>query len=226
MSDSLNLARRPFLNSRPVRRAGLVLWVVGALLLASNVSLFWSFRDRSANQRAALAELNREIAAERAAKADLESRLSGLDVEAQNEQIEFLNEKISQRTFSWSQLLDRLAAVLPNDVRLVSLRPQQERRTEASARRRTADNRVTLAIAGESRSDIALMQFVDNLFRHPAFGEPNLTQERRRKEEGLVDFVLTVGYQPSGVPQPAVPAPPAPPGPTPAPAAAGDAEER
>jgi Tfp pilus assembly protein PilN len=208
MRDSLNLARRPFLNSRPVVRTGVALWVLGVLLLAGNVTLFWTYLDKSAAQRAALAELNREIAAEREAVAELEARLSGLDLAEQNEQIEFLNEKIAQRTFSWSRLLDRLAAVLPNDVRLLSLQPEQGERSEAQARRRrsAADGRVTLDIAGQSRSDAALLSFVDNLFAHPSFGEPNLTRERRKEDDDLVDFELSVRYLPGGAPQPALPA--------------------
>jgi Tfp pilus assembly protein PilN len=228
MSTSLNLARRPFLNSRPVQRAGIALWIGGALLLVSNVSLFWAYLNRSADQRAELAELNREIAAERAAVADLEARFSGLDLTAQNEQIEFLNGKIAERTFLWSQLLDRIAAVLPDDVRLVSLEPrQQEGRSRSTARPRGDDDgRVRLSIAGQSRSDTALMQFVDNLFRHPAFGEPNPTRKRRREEDDLVDFELTVGYRPAGVLQPAIPAPLAPPGAATAPAPTDEAEQR
>lgn len=227
MKGSLNLARRPFLNNRPVHRAGIALWVAGALLLASNVSLFWNYLDRSENQREALGELQREIAAERAAVDDLEARLSGLDLEAQNAQIEFLNEMIAERTFSWSQLLERIGAVLPGDVRLVRLQPQQEEgRSQGFAKRRSGPaGQVRLAISGQSRSDIALMQFVDNLFRHPAFGEPNLTQERRGEEEDLVDFELIVGYQPAGVPQPAIPEAAAP-APAPEPAASGGEEQK
>src|SRR6185295_8868399 len=41
--EPLNLARRPFLNSRPVVRIALLLWVLGFLLLLGNVSLFWGY---------------------------------------------------------------------------------------------------------------------------------------------------------------------------------------
>ena len=37
-----------------------------------------------------------------------------------------------------------------------------------------------LVITGEARSDEALFRFVDNLFAHPAFEDPNLTRETRR----------------------------------------------
>lgn len=221
MSGPLNLARRPFLNTRPVQRAGIALWLLGLLLLAANVRLFWTYLDRSADQRAELAKINEEIAAERKAVADLETRLSGLDLAEQNERISFLNEKIAQRAFSWSQLLDRLAAVLPNDVRLTSLQQKQEGAAESRAKRRGEQGEVFLAISGEARSDTSLLQFVDNLFRHPAFGDPDPTQDRRREEDDLLDFDLTVAYKPTGAPQPAIPPPPAA-----EPAAAGETEER
>jgi Tfp pilus assembly protein PilN len=224
MTGSLNLAHRPFLNTRPVQRAAAALWLLGMILLASNVSLFWTFLDRSAAQRAELAEINEEIAAERAAIANLEAGLSGLDLAEQNERVEFLNAKIAQRTFSWSQLLDRLAAVLPDGVRLVSLQPQQESRVEGRSRRRDDGGQVILALAGQARSDTSLLQFVDNLFGHPAFGEPDPTRDRRREEDDLLDFNLTVAYRPAGVPQPALA--PATAALATEPAAAGETEQR
>ena len=53
--DPLNLARRPFLNSRPVVRVSLILWMLGLLLLLVNVSLFWSYLSSSKDKRAEIA---------------------------------------------------------------------------------------------------------------------------------------------------------------------------
>ena len=204
--EPLNLAGRPFLNSRPVVRASLLLWSLGLLLLLGNVSLFWSYLSGSADKRQQIARGEGEIERQQRAAAQLQRRLDSIDLVQQNEQIDFLNRKIEERTFSWSLLLDRLAAVLPNDIRLSRLAPETEEKTgRESLRSRPAPKsrrqagQIPLTITGETRSDEALLRFVDNLFAHPAFADPNLLREERQ-EDNLVKFELTVQYIPGGPP--------------------------
>jgi Tfp pilus assembly protein PilN len=204
MSGSLNLSRRPFLNGRPVSRAALLLWLLGAGLLLLNVSLFWEYFSGSADKRAQIAKANEDIQRERQSIQQLEAQLASFNLDDQNERIDFLNRKIAERTFSWSVLLDRLAAVMPNDVRLVRLTPSTDaqagpRRTRgASSRRaRMADGRVLLNMAAEARRDEAFFQFVQRL-SGPHFEEANFTGTSRDPEEGdLLRFNLTVEYLPS-----------------------------
>lgn len=207
--EPLNLARRPFLNSRPVVRVALLLWVLGFLLLLGNVSLFWGYLSSSADKRQQISRGEQEVARQQRAAAQLQSRLDNIDLVRQNEQVDFLNQKIEERTFSWSLLLDRLAEVLPNDVRLTRLTPRTEERAEgagtASGRSRPArgklrrEGQIPLSITGETRNDEALLRFVDNLFAHPAFVDPNPTREERL-ENNLVRFDLSVQYIPGGGP--------------------------
>lgn len=211
--EPLNLARRPFLNSRPVVRVSLLLWLLGLALLLWNVVQFQRYLEDSAEKRAQIEQGDREIARQQKANSDLQNRLAGLDLDKLNQQVEFLNQKIDERTFSWSLLLDRVAEVLPNDVRLVRLTPRtsdRDRSGVAAAQRArlatgNAPQRILLEISGETRNDGALLQFVDNLFAHPAFADPNPTREERREETGnLVAFELKVLYIPGGAPQGAV----------------------
>jgi Tfp pilus assembly protein PilN len=207
--ESLNLARRPFLNSRPVVRAALALWLLGLLLLLGNVSLFWSYLSGSADKRAEIAEGDASIARRQEEIRHLEGRLASFDLARQNTQIDFLNQKIAERTFSWSLLFDRVTDLLPNDVRLKRLAPTTGARSEAERRRAARgdvpeDGRVSLTVLGESRNDEALLQFVDNLLAHPSFGEANLTRESRDEEGDLVQFEITVSYIPGSPPHPAV----------------------
>jgi Tfp pilus assembly protein PilN len=199
---NLNLAHRPFLNTRPVSRIALALWLLGGLLLLGNVTLFWRYLSGSTEKRADLARMEEQVEHEQQAVSRLEARLAGLDLRQQNEQVEFLNRKIAARTFSWSRLFDRLAEVLPNDVRLILLQPApigEDERAGVRAVRGAPlrSDRVPLIIQGESRKDEALLQFVDNLFAHSAFDNPNLTQESRSEEtHNRVRFDLLVTYLP------------------------------
>lgn len=214
--DSLNLSRRPFLNSRPVVRAALALWLLGLALLLGNVSLFWSYLSGSEDKRAEIAGRDATIAQEREAIRRLDARLASFDLEQQNEQIDFLNRRIAERTFSWSLLFDRMAEVLPKDVRLKRLTPATGKRREAERLRSAGvvrrdlpeaeGGRVSLTITGVAKNDEVLRQFVDSLFDHPAFGEDaNLTREAREEETGYLDFEITVSYIPGGTPQAAAP---------------------
>jgi hypothetical protein len=208
--DPLNLAGRPFLNSRPVVRVSLLLWALSLLLLLANVSLFWSYRQRSADKREQIARGEAEIKRQQAASTQLQRQLDSFNLAAQNQRIEFLNKQIQERTFSWSQLLDRIAERMPNDVRLNRLTPltgkkaeQQLQRSSASRRAARGSDRVTLSITGESRNDDALSSFVERLFQ-PPFADPNLIHEEREEDGKTLKFEISVQYRPD--PPPSAPA--------------------
>jgi Tfp pilus assembly protein PilN len=200
--DPLNLAGRPFLNSRPVVRVSLLLWALGLLLLLANVSLFWSYRQRSADKRGQIDRGAAEIQRQQAASTQLQHQLDNFDLTGQNQRVDFLNKQIQERTFSWSQLLDRIAERLPNDVRLNRLTPltgqkaeREFQRLSASRRAGSASDRVTLSITGESRNDEALSSFVERLFQ-PPFADPNLIHEEREEDGKTLKFEISVQYRP------------------------------
>jgi hypothetical protein len=201
-TDRLNLSRRPFVNNRPVTRAAILLWALGFLLLLVNVFSFWSYLESSREKRAEVKAGEAKLAAERQAISRREGQVAQLDLGRQNDEVAYLNGKIAQRTFSWSQLLDRVSETMPNDVRLQRLSPQgladerEERQVRRTSARRPTPDRVTLQIDGQARSDEAILELVDNLFAHPAFAEPNLTHETH-EGGGLIRFNLSVVYLPN-----------------------------
>lgn len=205
--EPLNLSRRPFLNSRPVVRVSLLLLLLGLALLLWNVVQFQRYLAESADKRALIERGDREVARQQQISTELQARLDALDLGQMNERVEFLNEMIAERTFSWSLLLDRLAETLPNDVRLVRLTPrvtssEDRQRGRAARNLEEEDRRIPLGISAESRDDKALFLFVDNLFAHPAFADPDPTrQERADETSNLVRFEVNVQYIPGGSPQ-------------------------
>jgi len=211
-AGGLNLARRPFVNGRPVTRVGLLLWLSGGLLLLGNVFVYVSYVAGTGEKRVELAKVEQQKQKAQREIAQLNDRFASLDLARQNEQVDFLNAKIAERTFAWSQLFDRLARLLPQDVRLTRLSPRGVVDTEVDRRRRGApppvsrkkgqqDDRVTLTIGGEAKSDQALLKFVDNLFADPAFLDPDLTQETKESAKDVIKFDLRVGYLPRGARQ-------------------------
>ena len=191
---SLNLASQPFVNSRPVRRLVLVLWCLSAVLVAANIFFYARHFSGQQERRDRLQTLREQEGRERDRLAELESELAGFDVEWQNRQVEFLNRRIAERVFPWSRLFDRLAEVLPDDVRLTRLRPEVEGLSKSDPEREEA---VQLEIRAEARNEEAMLELVNQLFEHTAFRNPNLASENRRARSNVIDFSLSAVYLPA-----------------------------
>jgi Tfp pilus assembly protein PilN len=192
----LNLSRSPFVNRRPVNRLAIALWVVGGLLLVVSLVLIWSHRAGSVEGRAELARVRAESAREVELARRLRDELASLELAEQNAHVDFLNQRIAQRAFPWSRLFEQLIEVLPSGVRLRSLFPglgaEQSRRGRSRAT--VLDSRVRLSISAQAEDGEAMLEFIDRLFAHPAFDQPNLMRESR--EGSSIGFQLDVLYQP------------------------------
>ena len=211
-----NLASTPFVNARPVERLSALLWV---LALAVGALAYWSTsssRQEAASRRAGIEKLSAETAALRERATRLRAELEAGDLAGRNERTLFLNQRIAERAFSWNDLIDALGEVLPRGVRLRDLTPQGFGVTSGGRRASAespATSAVTLRISGEAEDGEALLEFVDRLYRHAAFDEPNLERESTRKNLQL-EFSLGVDYVPgwrSATEAVAVAAPGAPP---------------
>jgi Tfp pilus assembly protein PilN len=194
----LNLAERPFVNERPAIRTTILLWVMALLLVALNVTLYQRHLSGQQEQRQRIGNLEASIAEERAVILGLEENLAALDLQKQNRQVVYLNTQIASRTFSWSQLLDRLAEVLPETVQLRRLSPRivdKGGRRLQEAQSPSAEV-VAIDMGGVARSSEAALQLVDRLFEHPSFTAPNLASEWEQ-DRNQHEFSLSVLYLPA-----------------------------
>lgn len=199
-----NLARRPFVNARPVTRLALLLWLLGLGLLIANVFSVSAYLVGSAQKRERLAALEIEITTESGRSAELVRELAGMDLEELNDRVAFLNRRIAERTFTWGRLFDDISEVLPRDVRIVGISPLSIARDErgraraAGSARTDADDEAVpefaLAINGVARSAEQLLDFIDALFARPDFAHPDLASEEAAAD-GLA-FNATAVYRP------------------------------
>lgn len=189
---TLNLARRPFQNLRPIGRLTALLWLIAAFLMVGNVWFFGRYAAGAGTQESTRAELQERIGDMETGISELEREIGRYDLPAQNAHVEFLNSKIGQRVFGWSRLFDRLSDVLPNQVRLTRLSPDLE-----GAEGLPREQHISLHISGAARSGEDLLKLVDALFRHPRFRRPYLASEAT-SQGGEVEFRLSVEYQPAG----------------------------
>lgn len=192
---SLNLARRPFVNSRPITRLAVLLWLVGGALALWNGREIWRLASALGEGRRALAAAETRAVEAQARIATLQAELRAIDLLEENEETAFLNREIERRTLSWTGLFQRLGEVLPRQVRLIQIvpslaSPAQRRKAQTSA---AEEGWISLALSGYAESDEALLDFVDALFAHPAFDAPDLEREAVPPGEPL-QFELRVSY--------------------------------
>ncbi len=193
--QAVNLARKRFVNSRPVTRLAVLLWLAGVSLLAANLWFYYGYFVGRGASSARLLKVEQQLTGERDRLRELEGEVGKLDLVQRNERAVFLNSKISERSFSWSLLFDRLAEVLPGEVRLVSLSPSTAEEGPRDPGERNNAELVELMIRGEAKDTESMLKFINQLFAHEAFVNPNL--KRDSLDRGVVAFELEAQYWPA-----------------------------
>jgi Tfp pilus assembly protein PilN len=124
MKFPINLASQPFHKDRPIL---LGFGAVAALLVASLIlltSLAIADRRRSADTRAVIARLDRQIARATADQERVDAILRRPENAEVMERSLFLNELLFRKGVSWTRVFADLEKTLPPDVRLITIRPQ------------------------------------------------------------------------------------------------------
>ncbi len=185
MAVSLNFAKRPFRNDRPIIATVAIAALLGILLLALNVRDYYAFKKSTAGSVAEIAKLNAEAdrADERAARE--RSRLA--NVRLKDLQIESLrlNTLLKEREFSWSLLLNRLEHAIPDEVYITRLGPTVFP---------TGDAELTIDFVG--RGPDSIVKTLAALAKDPYFREPVPSSESdpaKGAPEGFT-FHLSVRY--------------------------------
>ena len=125
MAGRLNLARRPFVDTRPANLTTAFLAV--AVLAVSFVAVRTVFRylDDSRRTRTAIADLKADIARLDDERRRAEASLQSVDVQALSADVEDANAIALRRAFSWTRFLSRLEKTLPADVRISGISLQR-----------------------------------------------------------------------------------------------------
>ncbi len=125
MPRRFNLARRPFVDTRPANlTAGfLAVLVLGVSFVA--VRTVFRYLDDSRRTRTAIAELRTDIARLEDERRKAEASLQRVDVSALSADVEDANAIALRRAFSWTRFLTRLEKTLPSDVRVSTISLQK-----------------------------------------------------------------------------------------------------
>jgi type IV pilus assembly protein PilN len=180
-----NLSTRPFYNERAVH-----LWLLVAAMAVAAATIFNV--SRVIGYSRSDTELAMQASRDEARAADLRQQASRLRATVDPRQIEFAsaearqaNDLIDRRTFSWTELFNRFESTLPDDVRIVAVRPKVDRRN---------GNILTINVVGRTIEDVD--KFMVNLEATGAFSQ-TLSKEERINDEGLLAASLETTYLPT-----------------------------
>jgi Tfp pilus assembly protein PilN len=183
-----NLATQPFYNEGAVRMWLFVFAAVVAVATVANVTAVLRY-SRSDTELATQAAGDEERAAEvRQAAVKLRASVDAKQIAAAAAQAKRANDLIDRRTFSWTELLNRLERTLPPEVRLTAVVPNQDR-----------ERGIVLGIAVVARGVDDINEFIENLEATGAF-EDVLATEERVDENGEVVAALDAIYRPKPAP--------------------------
>ena len=119
----LNLAAKPYRDYRPYLAVMAIGWLLVAIMALNNVDTWYRYQHDTKTTRDEIAALDRQTEIEQKKLQTSEQRLRGVNIALLSKQTDYVNTVLAERAFSWSELLDRLEHVMPDDVRLLSISP-------------------------------------------------------------------------------------------------------
>lgn len=179
-----NLSTRPFYNERITY---LLLGLAGILVLAFTVFNIVELRSLTVRHRQLLGRVVDEERRAATLRADAERARASVDraqLETVAEAAREANGLIDQRTFSWTELLNRLEATLPPDVRIQSIRPSVDR-----------DGVLTVALLALAHRVEDVEQFVEQMEKTGTFHHL-ISRSETTNAQGLLEVALEGQYLP------------------------------
>ncbi len=180
----LNLASRPYRDYRPLYAVVVVASLIIFFLMLNNVETGYRYARETKTTRAKIADIERQTEAEQHQTAEARQRLRGVNIKLLAEQTQFVNARLAERAFSWSELLDRLERVLPDDVRIESVTPSFSK-----------DGMVHLALLAVGKNGQSMVRTLDRLNRESRFTNAFPTAEEHM--DNGYRFGIGVDYRPS-----------------------------
>jgi len=181
----LNLSTRPF---KPYRAASFGLFVLLLVLIAVSVGQVLNYQHFS-SEAAASRQEEQEVRADTDRLAadvqKLNAKMTSGNATAKLSEVELLNQLLLRKSFSWTAVFANLEKVMPEDVRLLSLRPFL-----------AEDGRIGLIMEIRGRSLLDANAFLRTLEDSEIFSDVTLAFQERKDPTPTteVEFALTAFY--------------------------------
>ena len=179
-----NLSTRPFYNERAVHAIAAAIGVIVVAVTVWQGVRVVRLSRYNTELKTAIQKHHSEIEVREREAAQIRSGLDQKQLAIVAAQAKEANQLIEQRTFSWTELFNLLEATLPDDVMLVSVRPEFK------------DNvtQVNLDLQGKSTEDI--QAFWDRLEKTGAFHDVTWSAVNET-ETGLDKMQMRAVYTPA-----------------------------
>ena len=180
----LNLAAKPYRDYRPYIAVMAIGWLLVALMALNNLDTWYRYQHDTKTTREEIATLQKQTQLEQTKLQDSERRLRSVNVPLMTAQTQYVNSVLAERAFSWSELLDRLERVIPDDVRLVSISPSFNK-----------NGLVHLSLTCVGKTGESMVSVIDRLNADPHFARPFPNTETNTGTG--YDFGISVDYRPT-----------------------------
>ena len=182
-----NLSTRPFYNERAVYiwLAALALAVVAATAFNVSRVLGYSRSDTRLATQASQDEAKAATLRQQAVR--LRASVDPKQLEFASAEARQANDLIDRRTFSWTELFNRLETTLPDDAHIAAVQPKIDKNGEIL---------LTIKVTAKSVEDVS--RFMERLEKTGAFARL-YSVEDRFDDQGLLQSVLEGNYVPGSV---------------------------
>lgn len=180
----LNLASQPYRDYRPVYAVVVVMSLLIAVLMLNNVDTYYRYKTETKTTRATIAKLETQTEQEKAAATAADNQLRSFNLTALGNETQFINARLAERAFSWSELLDRLEDVMPKDVRLQNITPSFQ-----------PTQYVHLEMSFDSKTPDGMLATITNLQKNRQFANA-FPHNESQAEKGYF-FSIGVDFKPT-----------------------------
>jgi Tfp pilus assembly protein PilN len=180
----LNLASRPYRDYRPVYAVVVVVSILIAFMLLNNIETGYRYARETRTTRDKIARIEQQTETENRRAAETTQRLRAVNVKVLADQALFVNARLAERAFSWSELLDRLERIIPDDVRVESISPSFAK-----------DGMVHLSLQATAKTSQGMVHTLEQLTRDSRFANAFPSSESKATEG--YRFGVMVDYRPS-----------------------------
>jgi len=181
----LNLASRPYRDYKPVYAVVVITSLAVAFLMLNNVETYYRYVIETKSTRAKIAQLDADADAEKRRAAAADAQLRNVDLVSLDAETKFINAQLAERAFSWSELLDRLERVLPDDARIKNITP-----TFSKA------GLVHLELTFDGKAGDTYLRTLNSLIADPHFANP-FPHNVAALDPTTFAFAIGVEYKPS-----------------------------
>ena len=197
----LNLSTRPFKPYRATNFGLLTLLLILLTVSAGQVLSYQQYSSLAAASRQEEQEVRADTDMVTAAVQKLNEKMTSGNATAKLSEVELLNRILIRKSFSWTRVFASLEKAMPENVRLLSLRPFLDEQEKIG---------LTMDVRGRTLGDAT--EFLRTLEQSDIFTDVSLAVQERKTTNGEVEFSLTSYYtQPQtkaveAKPQPKAPA--------------------